>query len=207
MCGRYYIDYEVDLVLQEIYESLFASGATEPVYGLREVFPDTEAAVLVADNKDGICPTLKRWGEKRGGMPLVINARQETITERPMFRDAFALHRCIIPASGFYEWAQSAGRKQKYRIDRGTDGPLYLAGLYLPRPDQDRYIIITRASDGDMQYIHQRSPVLLEARDMPEYLLDPAYARQRLEQANPPLRIEPDPGSSPVQLSFLDLLP
>lgn len=203
MCGRYYIDYEVDLVLGEIYESLFASGELERV-PFREVFPDTPAAVLVPEGDSGVRPVVKRWGEKRGKMPLVINARQETLLERPMFRKPFEAHRCVIPATGFYEWTTTARYKQKYRIS-ALSGPVYLAGLYLPHPDVDRYVIVTTESTGDMQIIHSRSPLVLSREEYPAYLHSFDYAKERLERLNAPFSIRPEDGADPVQLSFLDL--
>jgi len=203
MCGRYYIDYEVDLVLEEIYESLFQQGEMERV-PFREVFPDTAAATLVPEEGFGVKPVLKRWGEKRGSMPLVINARQETVLERPMFCRSFEANRCVIPASGFYEWAKTGRVKQKYRIS-AESGPVYMAGLYLPHPDVDRYVIITTASAGDMQIIHSRSPLILGKDEYPEYLHSLSYAKERLQQMNAPLLIRPEKGTDPVQLSFLDL--
>lgn len=204
MCGRYYIDYEVDLILGEIYESLFLSGELDRFQSFREVFPDTIAATLVEDDKKAISVSAKRWGEKRGKL-FVINARQETIFEKPMFKDAIEQHRCVIPASGFYEWASIGRQKQKYKISSQRSEPIYMAGLYLPKQENDHYVIITTASEGDMSFIHHRSPVLLSADEYPEYLSSFSFARQRLAKPNEPLNIIPDAGDEPVQLSFLDL--
>lgn len=206
MCGRYYIDYEVDLILGEIYESLFASGEIARFDSFKEVFPNTIGATLVADHEKNISVAAKRWGEKRGNL-FVINARQETILERPMFRDAFRQHRSVIPASGFYEWASSGKNKQRYRIENREKDVMYMAGLYLPHPKLDRYVIITTASEGDMTLIHSRSPVILSGEEYPEYLNSLSYAKTRLSQSNQPLQITPEAGEGPVQLSFLDLMP
>jgi putative SOS response-associated peptidase YedK len=118
----------------------------------------------------------------------LINARAETVATKPAFRRAFARHRCLLPADGFYEWEKSGDpkspRKQPYYIRREDGGVLAFAGLYelwrdKDRPDDDpdswlwtATIITTRAED-EVGRIHDRMPMVIEPARWADWL-DPA---------------------------------
>jgi putative SOS response-associated peptidase YedK len=118
----------------------------------------------------------------------LINARAETVASKPAFRRAFARHRCLLPADGFYEWEKSGDpkspRKQPYYIRREDGGVLAFAGLYelwrdKDRPDDDpdswlwtATIITTRAED-EVGRIHDRMPMVIESARWADWL-DPA---------------------------------
>jgi len=81
---------------------------------------------------------LPEWADDPDDVPTPINARSETASENPMFRDAFAHRRCLVLADGFYEWQGSRGRKQPYRVCREDREPFAFAGLWSHwRPDGD----------------------------------------------------------------------
>lgn len=118
----------------------------------------------------------------------LINARAETVASKPAFRHAFARHRCLLPADGFYEWEKSgdskSARKQPHYIRREDGGVLAFAGLYelwrdKDRPDDDpdswlwtATIITTRAED-EVGRIHDRMPMVIEPGRWADWL-DPA---------------------------------
>ena len=118
----------------------------------------------------------------------LINARAETVASKPAFRHAFARHRCLLPADGFYEWEKSGdskgARKQPHYIRREDGGVLAFAGLYelwrdKDRPDDDpdswlwtATIITTRAED-EVGRIHDRMPMVIEPGRWADWL-DPA---------------------------------
>jgi len=120
----------------------------------------------------------------------LINARAETVATKPAFRRAFARHRCLLPADGFYEWEKSgdpkSSRKQPYYIRREDGGVLAFAGLYelwrdKDRPDDDpdswlwtATIITTRAED-EVGRIHDRMPMVIEPDRWADWL-DPTAA-------------------------------
>jgi len=120
-----------------------------------------------------------RWGfapawlkEAKG--PAPINARAETLLERPLFRGALAQYRCLIPADGFYEWQALPGRKTKQPIyARLRDGALFaFAGLYTPA-GADRTatcVIITTAPNELMAPVHNRMPAILDPDDEAAWL-------------------------------------
>lgn len=116
------------------------------------------------------------WGFGMEGR-LLINARGETLNERPRFRKAFARTRCVVIADGFYEWTRTAEQNQPYFFHRGRhsrpDGLLLLAGLFERVADEDtnlRFTIVTTDASPDVSAVHGRMPVILEPRDLPAWL-------------------------------------
>lgn len=101
----------------------------------------------------------------------VINARAETVADKPMFRALLARQRCLIVASGFYEWQTKAdGKKVPHHFSRTHQAPFVLAGLYRPH-DKDKgkgnhdtqagFVIVTTAANACVRPIHHRMPVML----------------------------------------------
>ena len=125
----------------------------------------------------------------------LINARAETVASKPAFRRAFARHRCLLPADGFYEWEKSGDpkspRKQPYYIRREDGGVLAFAGLYelwrdKDRPDDDpdswlwtATIITTRAED-EVGRIHDRMPMVIEPARWADWLDPEATSAEAL---------------------------
>ena len=95
----------------------------------------------------------------------MINARSETIAEKPAFRDAWARgRRCIIPANGFYEWRKDAesGKKVPYYIHHEAEEILCMAGLWSKVDGQVSYTVLTKQANGAIADLHHRMPVMLE---------------------------------------------
>ncbi len=117
------------------------------------------------------------WAKDRAIGSRMINARAETLAEKPAFRRAFARRRCLLPADGFYEWQQVADgggkRKQPYYIYRSDGGVLAFAGLYelwrdpaVPEDDPDSWLwtatIITTSAEDEVGQIHDRMPMVID---------------------------------------------
>ncbi len=123
---------------------------------------------------------LMRWGfqpswRQPGKLPPPINAKAETLVEKPMWRSALRGYRCLIPATGFYEWRAVPGRKAKQPMHiRLRDGaPFAFAGLWtLDADDIPTAAIVTTGPNELMSSIHTRMPVILEPEDE-ESWLDP----------------------------------
>ena len=112
----------------------------------------------------GLVPAWSKGLDKRFSM---INARAETLSEKPAYRGPFKKHRCLIPADGFYEWHEENG-KQPYYIHSTQDQPLVFAGIWDHWEDDsgdriDSCSIITCAANDQMKPIHERMPVILSA--------------------------------------------
>ena len=125
---------------------------------------------------------LVRWGliphwvkEPKPGKPL-INARSETVFEKPSFRASIKRRRCLIPADGFYEWKGDVpGRKQPYHIHRPDNGVFAFAGLWdhwlaADGCELETAAIITAAANDTLQPIHHRMPVVIHPQDFAMWL-------------------------------------
>ena len=189
MCGRFHVGEELIRRLENHFPNL--SG--KPAAG--DVYPSREAAILfLSDGRGGTAKTvsarLMRWGyEMAPHTRLLINARAETIDSRPAFREDYALRRCVIPASGFYEWKRTGRESVKYEFtDPGEI--LFLAGIFRPEGDSGRFVVITTAANRSMIPVHDRMPVLMGAEEIGGWLRDPEVSRAILGRQPMELKAE-----------------
>jgi len=107
---------------------------------------------------------IPHWYQKANDGPLLINARAETIAQKPAFRSACRTRRCIIPASGFYEWTRlDDGTKLPWYIQRRDTTPMAFAAIWQDWGDLGATAaIVTTAANQAMSEIHHRIPVILE---------------------------------------------
>lgn len=182
MCGRY-----TQISRQGNIEKRFK---TKPLRGVSlhpqyNIAPSQPAPVILLEKERTL--TLKRWGLKPGWMgrsgdtPL-INARAETLEEKPAYRDAFKKRRCLIPANGFYEW-RSAKRAPKRPVyfTRCDLEPFAFAGLW----ENETFSIITTEANGLVKGIHPRMPVILSEKDE-DLWLDPSTKGPSLKKVLTP---------------------
>ncbi len=130
---------------------------------------DTRALVAM---RWGLIP---RWYKELNDGPLLIHARAETIAEKPAFRDACRARRCLIPASGFYEWTKDEeGKRYPWYITRADGGPIVLAGIWQEWMHEGARIlscaVVTTGANNAMSAIHHRMPVLVAADDFALWL-------------------------------------
>ena len=133
---------------------------------------------------------LPHWYKSPSDGPLLINARAETIAEKPAFRAACRERRCLIPATGFYEWTKDAeGRRLPWYISRSDDQPLALAGIWQGWGKGDGLrnscAVVTTGANSAMSAIHHRMPVILEPADWPLWLGEAGKGAARLMRAAP----------------------
>jgi len=129
----------------------------------------------VASLRWGLVPS---WAKDAAIGNRMINARSETVREKPAFRNAFRRRRCLIPASGFYEWQRREGQKQPYFVTMRDERPFAFAGLWdrWQGPDEtaiESCTILTTAANAVVAPIHDRMPVIVSAAEY-ERWLDPA---------------------------------
>jgi putative SOS response-associated peptidase YedK len=132
----------------------------------------SEGSRLLRPMRWGFIP---HWYKKPADGPLLINARSETIAEKPAFRAACRSRRCLVPASGFYEWTRlEDGTKLPWYLHRTDRAPLALAGVWQDWERGDERLttvaIVTTAANEMMARIHHRMPVILEPADWPLWL-------------------------------------
>jgi putative SOS response-associated peptidase YedK len=160
----------------------------------------TQAVAVVLPCEQGRSLTAMRWGfipqwmkpEDEGIPPGWINARSETAATKPTFRAAFKYRRCLVPASGFYEWAKSGGRaKQPYLIHPGKDELICFAGLWETWSSSDgshlnTVTILTTDANPTLKAIHHRMPVVLRSEDYDRWIMtDPSRAASLTDLLQP----------------------
>lgn len=171
MCGRYASSRSADELATSFAVEEPPAERLTPSYNVAPTDP-----VYVVVNRHGVRKLrVVRWGlipswakEARIGARF-INARQETVRDKPAFRAAFARRRCLVPADGYYEWQrQPGGRKQPYFLSAPEGSPLAMAGLYEAWKDPaapDTLVwtctVITTAAADDLGHIHDRTPLLV----------------------------------------------
>jgi putative SOS response-associated peptidase YedK len=170
MCGRFALSDTQQLSLRFEVEV----GDERSLIPRYNVAP-TQFVPVIVEERAGRVLRMMRWGFKPpwkqapGGAPDPINARAETLMDRPMFRPSVVKRRCLIPANGFYEWKAQPGSKSKqpYFIHLKDNGLFALAGLYVDgRDDQgstlQTFTIITTSANDITADIHNRMPAILE---------------------------------------------
>ena len=200
MCGRFVAASDPDglvrfFVVDERKDGDVApSWNVAPTETVRAVVEHDERRFLVAFSW-GLVP---RWAEDRRVASKMINARSETVADKPAYREAFRRRRCLIPADGFYEWQRLAGDARRPHFVYPTDDPVFaFAGLWETwrdpaDPDAEPLrtcVILTRQADARIADLHPRMPVILppEAWDawLDRDLADP-HALGSLLAAPPP---------------------
>ncbi len=108
------------------------------------------------------------WAKDTKYAAKMINARAETLAEKPSFEPLLKNNRCIIMVSGFYEWQRDGQSKTPYKVERSDRQPMLLAGLWThnDRLDIDSYTVITTAAPADFAAIHSRAPAILERSEI-----------------------------------------
>jgi putative SOS response-associated peptidase YedK len=169
MCGRFAQFSPVSL-LQEAFD--IRAVKCDPVQSYN-VAPLQDVLAVVHSGERiltkffwGISPHI---GEKETKPPLLINARFETIAEKPSFREAYRFRRCLIPADGFYEWKKTGSKKEPWFFKVQSNLPFAFAGIWGKRKENDESIrcafaVITTEATGPLSVIHNRMPVILDKK-------------------------------------------
>ena len=183
MCGRFVM---IDSQKKEMsdFQIQHSEVLLEPRYNIS---PSQDIPVIV--QQDGIRRLeTRQWGFipfwSKTPKPI-INARSETASEKPAFRQAFKKRRCLIPASGFFEWAKEDGGKQPYFIFLKDKSSMAFAGLWEEWSAPDGKIvktcaILTIEANSFLQFIHHRMPVILKPANGMNWL-DPDWTESSLK--------------------------
>jgi len=200
MCCRYYYeDFE-----RELRELMRAEAVVELPGFVREqtvnrdISPSQSAvSIHAACSGDDYSPGVlgvsgMQWGftnpYKKG---LIINARSETAREKNLFADSMANRRCVIPASGFYEWDRY---KARYRFTLPENELILLAGFFREEQGVNRYTILTTEANDSMIRVHERMPVMIGRDEIRPWIYDPSRLSEFLERKQPELICEQDSG-------------
>jgi putative SOS response-associated peptidase YedK len=183
MCGRYSLVPTENIAAR--FDSRQEQFALLPRYNIA---PSQSMPVVIRNSPNrlvemqwGLIPS---WAKEPRVAFSTINARAETVAKSPVFRGPFTSRRCLVPASGFYEWQRTSQGKQPYCIQLKEGGLFAFAGLYDIWRDRDgnelySYTIITTTPNALVAPIHNRMPVILRRQDE-DVWLDKAAAPARL---------------------------
>ena len=184
MCGRYF--------------QARGSGDIARYFGTTNAVPNLLPSFNKAPTQDGLVVRrhpgtgawhldvlrwglVPRWAKDASGGARMMNARGETVADKPAFRDAFAKRRCLVPMDGFYEWRTEGRAKQPFACALRSGEPMACAGLWegWKQPDGEwlrTYSIVTCAAAGRQALLHDRMPVILPREAWEEWLAgdDPA---------------------------------
>ncbi|MFM7860575.1 MAG: SOS response-associated peptidase [Candidatus Nanopelagicaceae bacterium] len=218
MCGRYAQTQEMrDLVEEFAVTGKFPDNAlpaswniapTKKIYIVRNSSDNQRELAIVSWGMIG--HWLKDENEARASQSRAINARSESIFEKPTFRDSFKSRRCLIPADGYYEWATELGKyktKQPFYITSDDGHPLSIAGIWNTwRAPSGKVVesasIITREAVGDLAKIHHRMPLMMPRDRWGDWLDIGEHSTHELidlmKVAAPDARLHPIPVSDAV---------
>jgi putative SOS response-associated peptidase YedK len=171
MCGRF----ALSAMLTDIAEEFSTKALPDRTLPVDWNIKPTQDIYIIKNEEINIAswgliaPWSKNSQDALRSQSQAINARSESVHEKPTFRSAFRTHRCLVPASGYYEWATELGRyktKQPVYISRDDNKLLAFAGIYdrwiSPEGEiRDSVAIITRDAVGDLAKVHNRMPLFL----------------------------------------------
>lgn len=173
MCGRYFLN----IALDELENRYGISNIPDEIKEYQgEIFPSNKAPV-VFNKEQAKSIGLMNWGFRPSySNSLVINARSETVHQKNLFKESFHRRRCIIPATGFYEWKKVGDEKVKHFIDIQSENTLSLAGIYdyfnINGKEQMAFCILTKNAPQELINIHDRIPVIIKRGAEEEWLAD-----------------------------------
>jgi putative SOS response-associated peptidase YedK len=167
MCGRFTLTTPNWDMIRALFDALPDSEPFEwtPRYNIAPT--DAHPIARVVDGKRRL--ERARWGIEGRDKPI-INARGESLAEKPRFREALNRRRCVVPADGFFEWQEG----QPYWYSAPDGAPLYFAGLWEEGPERPRFVIVTTAANDVVAPVHERMPALLAPACVGEWLKRPA---------------------------------
>ncbi len=185
MCGRFGLDLPPKSAMQ-----VFGLEQVADYAPRLNIAPGTDICAILLQNTGGRVPRLLRWGlvphwakspgdsrDPRTG-PRMINARAETVAQKPSFRAAFRNRRCLIPATVFYEWRKLERGKQPYAMAMADNAPFAMAGIWARWQDPaapeggelHSVCIVTTEANELLRPVHERMPVIVPPREWDVWL-------------------------------------
>ena len=209
MCCRYWTDESPEI--REIVEEMNKSPLVEKWQGRAEIVPygevrPTNVAPVIATSRSGNRAVFPmKWGFS--GPTLLMNARAETAPVKATFREAWASHRCIVPASWYFEWEHIPGPNGKKRtgdkyVIRPADSAMtWLCGLYRIEDGLPVFVILTREPGEGIRFIHDRMPLIMPGDRVDAWINPDANPQALMDAALTEMSFRKADGN--VQLSML----
>lgn len=201
MCGRYFWTDDAEDAFEEDFPELagevFELRAGDYTPGMKALAVTGRSAPLNGNGSAehgvqaadaGLSTEFLLWGFPgfdKG--KLLINARAESVKDRPTFADSYAARRCVLPAAGFYEWDR---KKEKVIFTVPENKILYLAGIYRPYGEEKRFVVLTREANASMAAVHDRMPLILSRSEVRSWVNEVSGADNILAKTLPMMRAE-----------------
>ena len=191
MCGRYYIEESPELrpIIEAMNHSPLVAKfqKSSAVLSQGEIRPTNVAPVIASSRAGNRAVFPMKWGFT--GKTLLINAKTETAAFKPTFREAWASHRCIVPASWYFEWehmTMNDGKKKtgdKFMLQPKGSPVTWLCGLYRIEEGLPCYVILTREPSEEIRFIHDRMPLMLPDQCIDEWINPNANPAEIIQKA------------------------
>ena len=186
MCGRY-VNKNSFEDIEKLFQADLIQSPSMSIQPSYNICPTQYSPVVVSAGEKhymenmhwGLIPS---WSKDSKFATNLINARIETIKDKPSFKGLINTSRCIVIASGYYEWVQTDSGKQPYYI-QGEDNVLPIAGLWNRWNDTKTFTIITKSANSNISNIHHRMPLIIEKNLIESFLnhsikFDISYKKQ-----------------------------
>lgn len=185
MCGRFYIDEELQKELDHLIQKINVHKELAKQIQCGEVCP-SERAVILSGRNGKVVPSIERWGYHiPNSSKVVFNARSDTVESKKMFSADFRYRRCLVPVSGYYEWKHDKLKQKYYFTEEGVK-VIYLAGIEGVSGNEKCFTILTTDANESMKLVHDRMPVEISRTDVRRWLFSYSDARILMER-KPPL--------------------
>ena len=182
MCTRFYVEpdtEEIREIIAEVQRSQLSGKfikAGNAILTSGEIRPTNVVPVIAPSRAGRRTAFPMKWGFQIPGRSLLVNARVETAAEKPTFKEAWEKHRCIVPASWYYEWEHltgNSGQKKvgdKYMIQPKCSSMTWLAVLYRIEDGLPVFTLLTKEPTEDLRRIHDRMPLILPEDRIDEWI-------------------------------------
>ena len=191
MCCRYWADESPEMreIVEEMNKSSLVSKwqQTTAIMTYGEIRPTNVVPVIASSRSGGRSVFPMKWGFS--GRTLLMNARTETAPTKETFKDAWASHRCIVPASWYFEWEHLIGNDgkrrtgDKYLIQPKGSTMTWLCGLYRIEAGMPVFVVLTREPSEDIRFIHDRMPLILPGDFVNEWIRPDSKPEELVEAA------------------------
>ncbi len=195
MCTRFYVEPDIEEtreLIAEIRGSKLADKfvkAGSAILTSGEIRPTNVVPVIAPDRNGRKSAFPMKWGFQIPGRSLIVNARAESASQKPTFKDSWKRRRCIIPASWYFEWEHLTGANgkkktgDKYMIQPAGSSMAWLAGLYRIEDGFPVFTVLTREPSEDLRRIHDRMPLIFLKDLIDEWINPEAKAEELVEFA------------------------
>jgi len=174
MCGRYTFFNNIDSLQHSLNIDVIDSNIINHQASYN-IAPTQNAPVVFEENNKRILKNMRwglipSWAKDNSFASKLINARSETIADKPSFKNLITTNRCVVLANGYYEWVNVDNKKHPYFIYSEENTMISMAGLWTEWKDVISFTIITKKSDISISHLHHRMPLILQEEKIDSYL-------------------------------------